>query len=43
VTATVPMKVYRGRARGSNAPAAPTHVWTGALSDALTFGGRCPT
>lgn len=33
VRATVPMKVYRGRARGSNAPATPTHVWTGALSD----------
>lgn len=33
VTATVPMKVYRGRARGSNVPATPTHVWNGALSD----------
>lgn len=33
VSATVPMKVYRGRARGSNVPATPTHVWNGALSD----------
>lgn len=32
-TAVIPMKVYRGRARGSNVPATPDHVWTGALSD----------
>lgn len=32
-TAVIPMKVYRGRVRGSNVPAVPTHVWTGALSD----------
>jgi hypothetical protein len=33
VTARVPMKVYRGRARGNNQPAVPAHTWTGALSD----------
>lgn len=33
VTAFVPMKVYRGRLRGNNQPAVPTHVWTGALTD----------
>lgn len=32
-TAVVPMKVYRGRTRGSNEPAVPAHLWTGALSD----------
>ena len=33
VTARVPMKVYRGRARGNNETWVPTHAWTGALSD----------
>jgi hypothetical protein len=33
VTAHVPMKVYRGRARGNNVTAVPAHEWTGALSD----------
>lgn len=33
VQARVPMKVYRGRARGNNEPARPAHVWPGALSD----------
>jgi hypothetical protein len=32
-TARVPMKVYRGRARGNNQPAVPVQTWTGALSD----------
>ena len=32
-TARVPMKVYRGRARGNNETAVPVHAWTGALSD----------
>lgn len=29
----LPMKVYRGRPRGSNVPATPKHEWTGALGD----------
>ena len=29
----VPVKVYRGRARGNNETAVPVHHWTGALSD----------
>jgi hypothetical protein len=29
----LPMKVYRGRPRGSNAPATPKHEWTGAMGD----------
>ncbi|ATQ44334.1 S41 family peptidase [Caulobacter mirabilis] len=29
----VPMKVYRGRARGSNVTAVPAYEWKGALSD----------
>lgn len=33
VEARVPMKVYRGRARGSNQTVVPAHRWTGALSD----------
>ncbi len=31
--AGVPMKVYRGRARGSNVPVRPTHPYSGDLSD----------
>lgn len=31
--ANVPMKVYRGRARGNNETMVPVHTWTGALSD----------
>lgn len=31
--AYVPMKVYRGRARGDNETHAPVHVWTGDLAD----------
>ncbi len=33
VKAGVPMKVYRGRARGNNETAVPAHAWTGALGD----------
>jgi hypothetical protein len=33
VSAGVPMKVYRGRARGNNETAVPMHEWTGALND----------
>lgn len=33
VTAYVPIKVYRGRARGSNVPATPTHAYKGSLGD----------
>ena len=33
VTARVPMKVYRGRARGNNETWVPAHAWTGELSD----------
>lgn len=33
VEAVVPMKVYRGRARGNNVTAVPAHEWTGALGD----------
>lgn len=33
VTARVPMKVYRGRARGNNETWVPDHEWTGALAD----------
>ncbi len=33
VTARVPMKVYRGRARGNNETYVPDHAWAGALSD----------
>jgi hypothetical protein len=33
VTAYVPVKVYRGRARGSNVPAVPTVRYTGDLRD----------
>ena len=33
VTGRVPMKVYRGRARGNNESVVPAHEWTGALSD----------
>lgn len=29
----LPMKVYRGRARGSNVPATPKHEWKGAIDD----------
>jgi len=47
--AVVPMKVYRGRPRGSNVPQVPTHRYSGDLSDtvaverwiaALPQGGR---
>ena len=31
--ANVPMKVYRGRARGNNQSLVPAHAWTGALDD----------
>jgi hypothetical protein len=33
VAGNVPMKVYRGRARGNNETARPAHEWTGALAD----------
>lgn len=33
VNANIPMKVYRGRARGNNETAVPAHEWTGALAD----------
>jgi hypothetical protein len=33
VSVVVPMKVYRGRARGNNVTAVPKYQWTGALSD----------
>ena len=33
VNANIPMKVYRGRARGNNVSAVPAHAWTGALAD----------
>jgi hypothetical protein len=33
VKAYVPMKVYRGRARGNNESIVPVHTWTGALAD----------
>jgi hypothetical protein len=33
VNANIPMKVYRGRARGNNETAMPAHEWTGALAD----------
>lgn len=33
VAAVIPMKVYRGRARGHNEPLVPAHAWTGELSD----------
>lgn len=33
VEARTPMKVYRGRARGSNETVVPVHPWTGDLSD----------
>lgn len=33
VAANVPMKVYRGRARGNNVTWVPEHEWTGALAD----------
>lgn len=33
VVARIPMKVYRGRARGNNETHAPDHPWRGALSD----------
>lgn len=36
-TAYVPMKVYRGRARGNNQPAVPVHAWTGALTDTASL------
>lgn len=29
----LPMKVYRGRPRGSNVPATPRHVWAGEMGD----------
>lgn len=29
----IPMKVYRGRARGSNEPAVPKHAWSGDMGD----------
>ena len=29
----VPMKVYRGRPRGSGVPAVPKHEWTGDMGD----------
>lgn len=32
-TASIPMKVYRGRSRGHNEPYRPTHVWTGDFAD----------
>ena len=31
--AHLPMKVYRGRARGNNETVVPTHAWTGDMSD----------
>lgn len=34
-TARVPMKVYRGRARGNNETAVPSHAWTGAMGDTV--------
>jgi hypothetical protein len=30
---SVPMKVYRGRPRGSNEPVVPTHVFAGDITD----------
>lgn len=33
VTARIPMKVYRGRARGNNETWVPAHAWTGELAD----------
>jgi hypothetical protein len=33
VTARIPIKVYRGRARGDNETVVPDHVWPGDLSD----------
>jgi hypothetical protein len=33
VSANVPMKVYRGRARGNNETYTPDHEWAGALTD----------
>lgn len=33
VAARIPMKVYRGRARGDNETHVPVHEWTGALAD----------
>jgi len=35
--AIVPMKVYRGRKRGSNVPAAPVHRYTGDMRDTPTL------
>ncbi|WP_165967489.1 S41 family peptidase [Luteimonas aestuarii] len=32
-TASIPMKVYRGRSRGHNEPYRPTHAWTGDFAD----------
>ncbi|WP_202842415.1 S41 family peptidase [Luteimonas saliphila] len=32
-TASIPMKVYRGRSRGHNEPYRPSHVWTGDFAD----------
>ena len=29
----IPMKVYRGRKRGSNVPAVPKHAWSGDMAD----------
>lgn len=29
----LPMKVYRGRARGNNETVVPTHIWTGDMAD----------
>lgn len=33
VEAVVPMKVYRGRARGNNVTAVPAHAWAGPIAD----------
>lgn len=35
----VPMKVYRGRARGSNVPWAPQHLYRGAMTDTAALEG----
>jgi hypothetical protein len=34
---SVPMKVYRGRKRGSNVPLDPVHVFPGDLRDTATL------
>lgn len=38
-TIAIPMKVYRGRARGSNETARPSAIWTGPLNDTAGLEG----